>query len=304
MATAGLLALIDDVASIADDVATLTLEATQKTSGIVTDDLAVTAERTLGLAAEREVPVILAVARGSMWNKAALLAPGALALNAVAPFVIHPILMAGGTFLCFEGVEKLLHRGGDHADAHGHDAPHGEGPADPAAHEAERIQGAIRTDLILSGEIIVITLGEVAHTPFFTQVLVLYGVSVVLTVAVYGLVIGLVKIDDVGAHMVLRGGPTAGLGAWILRGAPLLLHAISWIGTFAMLLVGGHILLEGIHPLEEAVHHALAPLHGVAGTLAGIGVDLVVGGVAGALVVGALATGVPGRLWARVRGTP
>jgi predicted DNA repair protein MutK len=298
MAFSGLIALIDDIATIADDVATLTVLATKKTTGVVTDDMAVTAEQTLGIKREREIPVVLRVARGSILNKAVFLAPGALALNAVAPWSITPILMAGGTFLCFEGVEKLVHKffPGDH-DGHATEASELEAMT-PEEAEDRRVKGAIRTDLILSGEVIAIALGEVAHAPFMQQVLALYLVSVVMTVGVYGVVAGLIKLDDLGEAMVLRGAGMASVGKAILWGAPWLLKAISWIGMVAMLLVGGHILLEGIVPLEHAVHDALHHVPASFQGVAGIGVDLAIGLVAGGVVVGIGATGVPAKLWA------
>lgn len=314
MPASGLLALLDDIATIADDVATmaaaaakkgsavaddvvtLTGAAAKKTSGVVTDDMAVTAEQTMGIRREREIPVVLAVGRGSFINKAVWLAPGALLLNAVAPWSIPPLLMAGGLFLAYEGVEKVLHRAKGHGEA---EAP--SEPMDPEAYERYRIQGAIRTDLILSAEIVTIALGQVATEPFLTQALVLYVVSVVMTVGVYGMVAGLVKLDDLGEILARRGGSGAALGRFILAAAPRLLHFIALVGTVAMLMVGGHILLEGIPPLEEAVHHALEGLPAAARGLAGAVADILVGGVAGLGVVGVLATGVPGRVWARVR---
>lgn len=319
MPVSGLIALLDDIATIADDVATLaavaarkgtavtkdvatlTGAAARKTSGVVTDDMAVTAEQAIGILREREIPVVLAVAKGSFKNKALFLAPGALLLNAVAPWAIVPVLMAGGTFLAFEGVEKVL----DKLQPHPEEKP-GEGeivvPVDPATFEKERVEGAIRTDLILSAEIIAISLGEVAQAPFVTQVLTLYGISVVMTVGVYGMVAGLIKLDDLGDLMVKRGGAGEKVGALLLAGAPKLLHLISIVGTVAMLIVGGHILLEGIHPLEVFVHHALEALPGWASGVVGIVVDVVVGAIAGLIVVGALKTGIPGKVWGAVKG--
>lgn len=318
MPASGLIALLDDIATIADDVATmaavsarkgsamakdvgnLTAAATKKTSGIVTDDMAVTAEQAIGIRREREIPVVLSVAKGSFKNKGLILVPGALALNAVAPWAITPLLMAGGTFLAYEGVEKVLHKLMPHkaeeADGGGAEAE----PLTPEAFEQSRIDGAIRTDLILSAEIIAISLGQVAAAPFVTQAATLYVVSIVMTVGVYGLVAVLIKLDDAGELLVRRGGSMVGLGNLMLKGAPKLLHAISIIGTVAMLLVGGQILLHGIHPLAVAVEHLLAsipsPLSGVVGMV----IELAVGAVAGLLVVGALATGVPKRLWALI----
>lgn len=295
MAT-GLIALLDDIATIADDVAKLTYLATKKTTGIVTDDMAVTAEQTLGLQRDREIPVVLAVARGSFLNKALFLAPGALALSLVAPWLITPILMLGGTYLCFEGVEKFFHKALHRHDDH-HDAAHA-APVDPVALEKQRVAGAIRTDFILSGEVIAIALGEVQAAPFVQQVAALYSVSVVMTVGVYGLVLALVKLDDVGEALALSGGPQAPVGRAIVAAAPKILATISWVGMVAMLLVGGHILIEGIGPLHHAVHDLLHDLGGVAHWAASTAIDLAVGALAGVLVVGALATGIPARLWA------
>ncbi|MCC6217821.1 MAG: DUF808 domain-containing protein [Polyangiaceae bacterium] len=317
MPASGLLALLDDLATIADDVAsmagvaarkgaavgddvaTLTATATKKTSGIVTDDMAVTAEQAIGIPRDREIPVVLAVAKGSFRNKALLLAPGALALNALAPWAIHPVLMAGGAFLCFEGVEKVLHKLRPPAEAHADGAE--PAPTDAADFERRRVAGAIRTDLILSGEIIALTLGVVAQAPFVTQFVTLYAVSVVMTVGVYGLVAGIVKLDDLGEALASRGGVTSAIGRWILRAAPRLLQVISVVGTVAMLMVGGHILLEGIPPVEHAVHAWTKPLPGVAASGLGILADIVVGVLAGLLVVGVQATGVPAWAWRRVR---
>ncbi|MEQ1566182.1 MAG: DUF808 domain-containing protein [Myxococcota bacterium] len=296
MAFSGLLALIDDIATIADDVATLAVMATKKTSGVVTDDMAVTAEQAIGLAREREIPVVLKVAAGSFRNKALFLAPGALLLNAVAPWIITPLLMAGGTFLAFEGVEKILHKFVAHDDDH--DGLDNELEAmTPEEFEQVRVSGAIRTDLILSGEIIAITLGEITSATLAVQVGVLYGVSVIMTVGVYGMVALLVKIDDFGDALVSRG---VSSGKLIVSSAPYILRGIAWIGTFAMLMVGGHILLEGIHPLEELVHHYLHLLPHAAQGVVGLVVDIAIGAVAGLAVVGVMKTGIPGRLWAMI----
>jgi uncharacterized protein len=281
MAT-GLLALLDDISSIADGVASLTAAAAKKTSGIVTDDMAVTAEQAVGIRREREIPVVLAVAKGSLRNKALILAPAALVLNAAAPWAITPLLMIGGTYLAYEGFEKVLHWGQQ-------DTAAGEGEAitDPEAFEKARTSGAIRTDFILSAEIIAISLGEVAEAPLLTQVVALYVISVLMTVGVYGLVGGLVKLDDLGELLVLKGGPRARLGMALVQGTPWLMRGISIIGTVAMLMVGGHILIEGIPPLHHFVEHLLAsmPLPWLFSSLAGIAA----GGVAGAAVAALLA---------------
>ncbi|HND32113.1 MAG TPA: DUF808 family protein, partial [Myxococcota bacterium] len=203
MPASGLIALLDDIASIADDVATLTAMAAKKTSGVVTDDMAVTAEQAIGIRREREIPVVVAVARGSFFNKAVILAPGALLLNAVAPWAILPILMAGGAFLAFEGVEKVIHKLRAHpGDEDGDGAA--DVPTDPATFEKMRVDGAIRTDLILSAEIMVIALNEVAHEPFVSRLLILLVVALVITAAVYGVVAVIVKLDDIGLSLAQR----------------------------------------------------------------------------------------------------
>lgn len=299
MPFSGLIALLDDIATIADDVATLTVLATKKTTGVVTDDMAVTAEQAMGIQREREIPVVLKVARGSILNKAIFLAPGALLLNAVAPWSITPILMAGGTFLCFEGVEKLVHKVIPHKETDGeHEAKAELKAMSPEELEELRVKGAVRTDLILSGEVIAIALGEIADAPFVQQVAALYAVSVVMTVGVYGVVAALIKIDDLGEALVNRGGGTESLGKAILWAAPWILKAISWIGTVAMLLVGGHILIEGIGPVEHVVHDLVHRAPEALAGVVGFGLDLVVGLIAGGIVVGIGATGVPAKLWA------
>lgn len=291
MPASGLLALLDDIATIADDVAVLTLKAAKKTSGLVTDDMAVSAEQALGIRREREIPVVMAIAKGSLVNKAAYLAPGALLLNAVAPWAILPILMAGGAFLCFEGVEKILHKVSPHTvEDHEKVDPN----MDPEAFEKDRVQGAIRTDFILSAEIVAISLGEIKEAAFLTQVVTLYAISVVMTVGVYGLVAGLVKMDDAGEAMVRRGGGAEKLGKLVLVATPKILHVIGIIGTVAMLMVGGHILLEGIAPIEHAVHGLLEKVPAGAGHfLASSAADILVGGVFGLLIVGVMKTGIP-----------
>ena len=189
---------------------------------------------------------------------------------------------------------KILHARGGHGEEKVEEiAPELQ---DPAAFEAERVKGAIRTDLILSGEIVAISLGQVASAPFGTQAMTLYAIAVVMTVGVYGVVGGLVKLDDAGEAMVRRGGPTAALGRLVVKGTPTLLKAISVVGTVAMLMVGGHILVEGIPPIEHAVHGALEGLPGALASVAGVVADVVVGGIAGLIVVGVIATGIPGRV--------
>jgi uncharacterized protein len=297
LAGTSLLALIDDIASLLDDVSVLTKVATKKTAGVLGDDLALNAQQVTGVAAERELPVVWAVAVGSLRNKA-ILVPAALAISAFLPWAITPLLMVGGAFLCFEGFEKLAHRFLHSAEE---DAAHRlelatallNPEVDLVELERERIRGAVRTDFILSAEIIAITLGTVAGASFATQVGVLVGIATLMTVGVYGLVAGIVKLDDVGlwlsreAHALQRA-----LGRGILRVAPLMMKTLSVLGTAAMFLVGGGILTHGIpgmHGYIERSAHASGALPAVgdlAEALTPMALDGVTGVVAGALCVG------------------
>jgi predicted DNA repair protein MutK len=250
MAGASLLALIDDIASILDDVAAMTKVAAKKTAGVLGDDLALNAQQVSGVNAERELPVVWAVAVGSLKNKA-ILVPAALAISAFLPWLVTPLLMLGGLYLCFEGVEKLAHK-----FLHGDEAGRAE---EDAGDEAAKIKGAIRTDFVLSAEIIVITLGTVADKPFITQVAVLAGIGLLMTVGVYGLVAGIVKLDDAGLHLAARANVAARtLGRLLLLLAPRLMKALSVLGTAAMFLVGGSILAHGM----SIVHHAVEAVAG------------------------------------------
>jgi hypothetical protein len=312
MPASSLLALIDDIATVlddvailtkvaakksaavADDVAVLTKVATQKTAGVLGDDLALNAQQVTGVRAERELPVVWAVAKGSFVNKA-ILVPAALAISALAPWAVTPLLMVGGAFLCYEGFEKLAHKllhAGHEDDSHHAELTEAllSPDVDLMAIEREKVKGAVRTDFILSAEIIAITLGTVATAPFVTQVAVLTGVAVLMTVGVYGLVAGIVKLDDAGLYLSRREGRGAlaslqrALGAGILRAAPWLMRFLSVAGTAAMFLVGGGILAHGI----PAVHHwteALVAGRGVGAALGPALVNLAVGVVAGAVTL-------------------
>ncbi|HOM13210.1 MAG TPA: DUF808 domain-containing protein [Rubrivivax sp.] len=308
MAGASLLALIDDIASVLDDVALLTKTATKKTAGVLGDDLALNAQQVSGVSAERELPVVWAVAKGSMWNKA-ILVPLALAISAFASWAVTPLLMVGGAFLCYEGVDKLAHRFLHRADeAAGRDdtARKLAGLAlDPVAFEKDKIKGAIRTDFVLSAEIIAIALGTVATAAFGTRVAVLAGIALLMTVGVYGFVAGIVKLDDAGLHLSRSdpaqalGGTKRALGRGMLRAAPWLMKALSAAGTLAMFLVGGGILTHGVPRLHHGIESLAAaagalPLGGVLQWLAPMVLDALVGVVAGAAVL--LAVGLLGRL--------
>ena len=309
-----LFALLDDIATGLDDVALLTKVAARKTAGVLGDDLALNAQQVAGVSASRELPVVWAVARGSAINKA-ILVPAALVISALAPWAVTPLLMIGGAFLCYEGLEKLAHRFfHSKAEDAAHAAELMQALIDPAADliaiEKDKIKGAVRTDFILSAEIIIITLGTVANSTWPTQVLVLSSIAVLMTVGVYGLVMGIVKLDDGGLHLSQRSGETVfarmqrGLGNAILAGAPWLLKALSVAGTTAMFLVGGGILVHGIPPLQlafERIAGGLAELPAVGETLRLLTLtafDAAAGIIAGALVLG-IVTGVQRVLRAR-----
>jgi predicted DNA repair protein MutK len=299
MAGSSLLALIDDITTVLDDVALLTKVAAKKTAGVVGDDLAVNANQVTGVDATRELPVVWAVAKGSLLNKA-ILVPAALAISAVAPWVITPLLMLGGLFLCYEAFEKV-----EHKFAHSkreQDAAHraeleqalANPQVDLVAFERDKIKGAIRTDFILSAEIIAIALGTVAEETIATQAGVLVIIAIAMTVGVYGLVAGIVKLDDLGLMLTGRRGDglparfARALGRGILAAAPWLMKFLSVAGTLAMFLVGGGILVHGLHVLAAPIE-ALAARFDGSGSLVLLVANLVVGILAGALVLGALA---------------
>ncbi|HNE72686.1 MAG TPA: DUF808 domain-containing protein, partial [Giesbergeria sp.] len=269
-----------------------------KTAGVLGDDLALNAQQVTGVSADRELPVVWAVAKGSMVNKA-ILVPAALAISAFLPVLITPLLMLGGAFLCFEGVEKLAHKflhsqAEDEAEHESHAQANANPAVDLVAFEKDKIKGAVRTDFILSAEIIVIALGTVATAPFMQQVAVLVGIAVLMTVGVYGLVGGIVKLDDLGLWLSQKSSSAAqALGRGLLAAAPWLMKFLSVAGTAAMFLVGGGILVHGIAPLHHAIEGAGAAV--AQGALGGLwqalttnGLNGVAGIVAGALVLGAV----------------
>ena len=295
MAASSLLVLIDDIASILDDVAVMSKVAVKKTAGVLGDDLALNAQQVSGVNPERELPVVWAVGVGSLKNKA-ILVPSALAISAFANWAIMPLLMVGGAFLCYEGCEKLAHKYLHHAEEAEHHEQVVHALSDPTVDllvlEKEKIKGAIRTDFILSAEIIVISLGTVVDAPFMQQVVVLSAIGVVMTVGVYGLVAGIVKLDDLGLHLSQTGSAAMrALGRGLLAAAPKIMKTLTVVGTAAMFMVGGSILVHGVHaahaPIESAVHAAgMVPV--VGGLLAAITptvIDAVAGLVAGAVVL-------------------
>ncbi len=284
-----LLLLLDDIATVLDDVSVLTKVAAKKTAGVLGDDLALNAQQVSGVNADRELPVVWAVAKGSFVNKA-ILVPAALLIGTFLPWAVIPLLMIGGAFLCFEGVEKLahkfLHKEEAQADQAQLEAALIDEKIDLRAVEKDKIKGAIRTDFILSAEIIVITLGTVAGKPFTTQLAVLVGIAIAMTVGVYGLVAGIVKLDDLGLYLSRRASALArAIGNGLLRVAPWLMKALSVAGTAAMFLVGGGILVHGVPMLGHPMEEWLAQWGGWAATLGGMLANALVGVVAGAIVL-------------------
>ncbi|WP_429182164.1 DUF808 domain-containing protein [Aeromonas salmonicida] len=292
MAGTSLLALLDDIASVLDDVALMTKVAAKKTAGVLGDDLALNAEQVSGVRAERELPVVWAVAKGSFRNKL-ILVPAAIAISALVPWLITPLLMLGGAYLCFEGAEKLAHK------LLPHDAAEGEPssqvvPDDLVAFEQQKVKGAIRTDFILSAEIIVIALGTVQGSSLGLQISVVAGIALLMTVGVYGLVGLIVKLDDIGLHLLQKSDGSAlrrAVGQGLLVTAPRLMHLLALVGTIAMFMVGGGILVHGwpfAHHLIEGAAGALATLPTVGTVLAAMTPTLlnaVAGVVAGLLLV-------------------
>lgn len=269
MAGASLLTLIDDIATILDDVSVMTKVAAKKTAGVLGDDLALNAQQVSGVNADRELPVVWAVAKGSALNKL-ILVPTALVISAFAPWAVTPLLMLGGLFLCFEGVEKLFHQFFHHAKVD-HSAPKELIGQDESLNmetsEKEKIAGAVRTDFVLSAEIIVITLGTVAAEVFSKQIIVLVAIAIIMTIGVYGLVAGIVKLDDGGLYLASNKGKTIWadikrkLGFAILAFAPYMMKTLSVVGTAAMFLVGGAILTHGIASVHHWIEHFASSLN-------------------------------------------
>jgi len=290
MATS-LLLLLDDIASALDDVALMTKVAVKKTAGVLGDDLALNAKQITGISADRELPVVLKVATGSLANKG-ILVPTALVLNLLLPDAITPLLIIGGAFLCFEGAEKVLHKF-IHQRVSNHKEDSLPDPAettDRTQTESSRIRGAIRTDFILSAEIIVITLGVVADKPFFTQLSVLVAIALLMTVGVYGLVAGIVKLDDVGILLLQR--PNAAgqiIGRTIIRVTPWIMRFLTFAGTAAMFLVGGGIVLHGIPTLHHAIEHGIHSLAPNAASLLMIFANGICGVLTGTTILGVVA---------------
>ena len=310
MAGTSLLALLDDIASVLDDVSVMTKLAAKKTAGVLGDDLALNAQQVTGVKADRELPVVWAVAKGSLRNKL-ILVPAALLISAVAPWLITPLLMLGGAFLCFEGFEKLahkfLHSAAETEQAHAAEmAALQDENVDLLAFEQDKIKGPIRTDFVLSAEIIAITLGVVATSSLSQQLAVLSGIALLMTVGVYGFVAGIVKLDDAGLYLLQQSSSfSQRIGRGILAFAPWLMKTLSVVGTAAMFLVGGGIPSHGwswAHHMIQAASQNLASLGSAGPVLAAVTpslLDGVLGIVAGAVCL--LLVSVASKLWQHVR---
>ncbi|MCW1877267.1 DUF808 domain-containing protein [Erwinia sp. INIA-01] len=300
MAGSSLLSLLDDIATLLDDISVMGKVAAKKTAGVLGDDLSLNAQQVSGVKANRELPVVWGVAKGSFLNKL-ILVPLALVISAFAPWAITPLLMIGGAYLCYEGVEKVLHSL--------HKSKSDETPEareqrllkvaqqDPAAFEKKKVQGAIRTDFILSAEIVAITLGIVSEAPLLNQVLILSGIAILVTVGVYGIVAAIVKIDDLGYWLQKKSSALAkSVGGVLLATAPWLMKILTVVGTVAMFLVGGGIIVHGVPVLHHAIEGFSAGLGALVAALASNGANLVIGFIVGSIVLSLV------NLIARVRG--
>ncbi|MBS6740578.1 MAG: DUF808 domain-containing protein [Enterobacteriaceae bacterium] len=301
MAGSSLLTLLDDIATLLDDISVMGKLAAKKTAGVLGDDLSLNAQQVTGVRANRELPVVWSVAKGSLLNKV-ILVPLALLISAFIPWAVTPLLMIGGAFLCFEGVEKVLHT----FEARKHkETPEAReqrlnamAAQDPREFERDKVKGAIRTDFILSAEIVAITLGIVAEAPLLNQVLILSGIAVLVTIGVYGLVGIIVKLDDMGYWLAEKRAALAqALGKSLLFIAPWLMKILSVVGTLAMFLVGGGIVVHGITPLHHAIEHMAQGSNSIVAALLPVLANLVLGFIIGAIVLSAV------KLIARLRGT-
>lgn len=288
-----LLILLDDIATVLDDVAVMSKVAAKKTAGVLGDDLALNAQQVSGVRSERELPVVWSVAKGSFINKL-ILVPLALLISVVAPWLINPLLMIGGLFLCYEGVEKVLHSL-HHKKARTEQAAEAELKTietDLAAFEKEKVKGAIRTDFILSAEIVVISLGTVATAAFGTKVMVLSVIAILMTVGVYGFVAMIVKIDDLGLYLTQQVSTLKqSIGRGLLAFAPKLMKTLTIVGTIAMFLVGGGIIVHAVpvlhHLTEDSINHIehIPTFGSIIGPLTPTLINFILGFIAGILVL-------------------
>ncbi|MDU4126913.1 DUF808 domain-containing protein [Pantoea sp.] len=289
MAGTSLLTLLDDIATLLDDISVMGKVAAKKTAGVLGDDLSLNAQQVTGVKANRELPVVWGVAKGSFLNKL-ILVPLALIISAFAPWLITPLLMIGGAYLCYEGVEKVMH-------SLQHDKQHKSPEArqqrleslakqDAAEFEKKKIKGAVRTDFILSAEIVAITLGIVSESPLLNQVIILAGIAILVTIGVYGIVAAIVKIDDLGFWLREKSSPIAqGIGSVLLAAAPWLMKILSVVGTIAMFLVGGGIVVHGITPLHHLIEEVSSGFSGWIAMLLSNGANLVLGFIIGSIVL-------------------
>ena len=300
MAGTSLLTLLDDIATLLDDISVMGKVAAKKTAGVLGDDLSLNAQQVTGVKANRELPVVWGVAKGSFLNKL-ILVPLALVISAFAPWLITPLLMLGGAYLCYEGVEKVMHSLQHDKQSKSPEARQQRldslAKQNAAEFEKKKIKGAVRTDFILSAEIVAITLGIVSESPLLNQVIILAGIAILVTVGVYGIVAAIVKIDDLGFWLREKSSRVAqGIGSVLLAAAPWLMKILSVVGTIAMFLVGGGIVVHGIAPLHHLIEEVSAGFSGWIATLLSNGANLVLGFIIGSIVLLVV------NLIARVRG--
>ncbi|WP_065649004.1 DUF808 domain-containing protein [Pantoea eucrina] len=289
MAGTSLLTLLDDIATLLDDISVMGKVAAKKTAGVLGDDLSLNAQQVTGVKANRELPVVWGVAKGSFLNKL-ILVPLALVISAFAPWLITPLLMLGGAYLCYEGVEKVLHSLQHDKEEKSPEARQQRldnlAQQDPRAYEKSKVKGAVRTDFILSAEIVAITLGIVSEAPLLNQVLILAGIAILVTIGVYGIVAMIVKIDDLGYWLREKSSALAqAVGGFLLAMAPWLMKILTVVGTLAMFLVGGGIIVHGITPLHHAISEYSSGFNGVVSSLLSNGANLVLGFIVGAVVL-------------------
>ncbi|KAA5972841.1 DUF808 domain-containing protein [Pantoea sp. M_9] len=289
MAGTSLLTLLDDIATLLDDISVMGKVAAKKTAGVLGDDLSLNAQQVTGVKANRELPVVWGVAKGSFLNKL-ILVPLALVISAFAPWLITPLLMLGGAYLCYEGVEKVLHSLQHDKEEKSPEARQQRldnlAKQDPRAYEKSKVKGAVRTDFILSAEIVAITLGIVSEAPLLNQVLILAGIAILVTIGVYGIVAMIVKIDDLGYWLREKSSSLAqAVGGFLLAMAPWLMKILTVVGTLAMFLVGGGIIVHGITPLHHAISEYSSGFNGLVSGLLSNGANLVLGFIVGAIVL-------------------
>jgi len=289
LAGSSLLTLLDDIATLLDDISVMGKVAAKKTVGVLGDDLSLNAQQVTGVKANRELPVVWGVAKGSFLNKL-ILVPLALLISAFAPWLITPLLMIGGAYLCYEGVEKVLHSLQHDKQEKSPEARQQRldklAQQDPREFEKNKVKGAVRTDFILSAEIVAITLGIVSDAPLLNQVLILAGIAILVTIGVYGIVAAIVKIDDLGYWLNEKSSAVAqGIGRFLLGFAPWLMKILTVVGTLAMFLVGGGIIVHGLEPLHHLIEAITGDMNGLVASLLSNGANLVLGFIVGSIVL-------------------